>query len=422
MNVFAINPLWYYAIGFILIWVLALLFRKQLKIDVEGPILMRKTKRLRGFIDGVAQLSPRFWRIFLNIGIPISIFFMIVIVYALLSSLTTLLQAPSAQLILPGVNLPGQQIAVPFVAGIISLVTVIVVHEFGHGILARAEGVRIKSIGLLLLAILPGAFVEPDEEDVEKSKKISKLRIYAAGSVFNLTLAAVSLLVMLLLTVLFISSVSFGIPGESVPGVAELKTPTLGPLNIYGPQLPFFHTDGIKIDSVVPKTPADGLLQSGMVIYSINNNTLTNEAQFAQFINMTKIGDTLTLQTNKGNYTLKTVANPNNVTKPFIGIQTEADLVVNPNIPTLWGNGLLWIVFNFTDLLYWMFLLNFAVGTINLLPAKPLDGGLIFEELLSYRMPKATVNKILNGLTIILWGILIVSIVYGTGRGILMLL
>ena len=72
--------------------------------------------------------------------------------------------------------------------------TVLVVHEFGHGIISRVEGVRIKSIGVLLLAVLPGAFVEPDEEDIEKSKRISKLRIFAAGSIFNLSLAAVALL------------------------------------------------------------------------------------------------------------------------------------------------------------------------------------------------------------------------------------
>ncbi len=420
MNVFTINPLWYYAIGFVIIWVLALLFRKQLKIDIEGPILMRKTKRLRGFIDGVAQLNPRFWRIFMNIGIPISVFFMVFIVYALIISLQTLFQAPTTQLILPGVDLPGQAIAVPFIQGIIGLATVIVVHEFGHGILARVEGVRIKNIGLLLLAVLPGAFVEPDEDDVEKSKKTSKLRIYAAGSIFNLTLAAASLLIMLLISLLFISSLSFGIPSESVPGVSFLKTEPVA-LNISGPIFPSFHTDGIKIDSVVPKSPADGVLQSGMVIQSINGNPTNNVSQFEQVLGTTYIGENLTFQTNEGIYTLKTAANPNNTTKSYIGIQSEENLAVNSNVSNIWGNTLPWVLFSIQDLLFWIFLLNFAVGVFNLLPARPLDGGLIFEELLSYRLSKTTVNRIVTGLSIFLWGILVVSIVYGTGRGILML-
>ncbi len=421
MNVFAINPLWYYAIGFVVIWVLALLFRKQLKIDVEGPILMRKTKKLRGFIDSVAQRNPRFWRIYLNIGIPISIFFMVFIVYALIISLQTLFQAPTTQLILPGVDLPGQAIAVPFIQGIIGLATVIVIHEFGHGILARVDGVRIKSIGLLLLAVLPGAFVEPDEDDVKKSKKITKLRIYAAGSIFNLSLAAVSLLLMLLISVLFISSLSFGIPSESVPGVSFLKTEPVM-LNIGGPIFPSFHSDGIKIDSVVPKSPADGVLQPGMIIQSINGNPTTTVTQFEQFDVTTYIGENLTFQTNEGTYSLKTAANPNNATKSYIGIESEENLAVNSNVSKIWGNTLPWVLFNIQDLLFWIFFLNFAVGIINLLPARPLDGGLILEELLNYRLSKTTVDRIVNGLSIFLWGILIVSIVYGTGRGILMLL
>ena len=95
--------------------------------------------------------------------------------------------------------------------------------------------------------------------------------------------------------------------------------------------------------------------------------------------------------------------------------------MVNSDVSKIWGNTLPWILFSIQDLLFWIFFLNFAVGIINLLPARPLDGGLIFEELLSYRLSKTTVNRIVNGLSIFLWGILVVSIVYGTGRGILML-
>ena len=33
---------------------------------------------------------------------------------------------------------------------------------------------------------------------------------------------------------------------------------------------PAFYTDGVEITSVVPKSPADGILKQGMVIQSIN--------------------------------------------------------------------------------------------------------------------------------------------------------
>ena len=77
MILLALNVLWYYAIAFIIIWVVALLFKDRLKIDIEGPIMMRRTKRLRDFIDSVAMKSPKSWRLIMNIGIPVSFFFMI---------------------------------------------------------------------------------------------------------------------------------------------------------------------------------------------------------------------------------------------------------------------------------------------------------------------------------------------------------
>lgn len=383
------NVLWYYAIGFILIWVIALLFRKQLKIDVEGPLLMRKTQRLRGFIDRTAQRHPRAWKIYLNIGIPISLFLMALMVYLLVISLQTLLQAPQVSLILPGVDLPGQPIMVPLGYGIIALATVMVIHEFGHGILARAEGVRIKSIGVLLLAILPGAFVEPDEDDVKKSKRISKLRIYAAGSVFNLSLAAVAFIAIFILSNLLIA--------------------------------PAFHADGMEINRVVPKSPADGILQNGMVIQSINGQSTNDVNEYLKTINTTKIGSELTFVTNKGTLKLNAGTSPTNSSRAYIGIGTQEHLVLNSGIPPTYGDLVQWVLFPLKDLFYWIFLLNFLVGAFNLLPMKPLDGGLMLEELLRYKISEINVRRISYSLTAFLVTIIVVSVVYGTGRGIMML-
>jgi membrane-associated protease RseP (regulator of RpoE activity) len=384
-----LDALWYYAIGFILIWVIAILFRKQLKIDVEGPFLLRRTKRLRGFIDRVAQSHPRFWRVFLNIGIPISIFFMGLMVFTLIYSLGTLLEAPQVQIVLPGVDLPGQAIAVPFVYGIIALFTVLVVHEFGHGIISRVEGVRIKSIGVALFAVIPGAFVEPDEEDVKKSKKPSRLRIYAAGSVFNLALAVIALIIFYVLSMFLIA--------------------------------PAFHSEGMEINRVVPASPAQGILSTGMIIQSINGKSTNDANSYIKAINNTKIGDELTFITDKGTYKVKTGPNPNNNSKSYIGIGTQENLVLNSGYPPAYETITQWLLYPLKDLFYWIFLLNFAIGTINLLPARPLDGGLIFAELLDYKLSVPQVNSITNFLSIFLWTILIVSVIYGTGRGIAMM-
>jgi membrane-associated protease RseP (regulator of RpoE activity) len=118
---------------------------------------------------------------------------------------------------------------------------------------------------------------------------------------------------------------------------------------------------------------------------------------------------------------VKAGINPDNSTHAYIGIRTQENDVLNSGLPPVYGVLSQWNLFPLINLLTWIFVLNFAVGIINLLPARPLDGGLLFEEILTYRISKTTVNRITNGLTIVLWTILVVSIVYGTGRGILML-
>ena len=122
--------------------------------------------------------------------------------------------------------MPGSTIYVPLGYGLISLATVLIVHEFSHGILSRVEKINIKSVGLLLFTILPGAFVEPDEEELVKSSRLSQLRVYAAGSMANIALAIVALLI-------FSAVGTYGIPNT-------------------------FDENGIEIDRVVSDSPANG--------------------------------------------------------------------------------------------------------------------------------------------------------------------
>jgi membrane-associated protease RseP (regulator of RpoE activity) len=324
-------------------------------------------------------------------------------------------------LIIPGVAIPGSPIFIPFEFGIIALMTVMVVHEFGHGIISRVEGVRIDSIGVLLLAILPGAFVEPNEEDIEKSKRISKLRIYAAGSFFNLLLAAVSIIIVSAITILTLGGLSFAIPGVSVP-YTDITTQPIELLNVSGPIYQVFNSDGNQIISVVPSSPANGILQQGMVIQSINGHSTTNSTNYLAAVNNTKIGENLTIKTNQGTYHITAGSNPNNSTRGYIGISTELHEVVNANVAKKYGAQLPWLTYFISQLFYWIFLLNFAVGTFNLLPMKPLDGGLMFEEILRYKLSEKWVNRIVTPVSYILILIIVVSIVYSLGRGLLLLL
>jgi membrane-associated protease RseP (regulator of RpoE activity) len=383
-----LDVLLYYAIFFVSVYILAILFRDKLKVDVYGPLLMRRTKKMRGWIDYIANLSPKFWRWSMNIGIPITVLGMAFMVYTILLSLEVIFQKPTTALLLPGVDIPGSPIFIPIFAGIIALILLMVVHEFGHGILARAQGVRIKSIGVILLAILPGAFVELDEEDVEKAKRSVKLRIYAAGSMFNLGLAAIAWVVVIVLTSSFIPYA--------------------------------FQSDGLKIISVTPNGPSEGILQEGMIVTSINGYSVNNRSAYTELIlNRTKPGDQMTYVTDKGTYTITATGQPSNQSIAYPGTRSETHLVVKSEVAQKFGEIIPWFLYNLADVCYWIYALNLMVGLFNLLPMKPLDGGHIFEELLRYKVPENITGKIVSGVSWVMIAIVALLIIYGTVPGIM---
>jgi membrane-associated protease RseP (regulator of RpoE activity) len=385
------DALQFYAILFIVIWTLAFLLKDKLKIEIHGPLLMRKTTRMRGLIDRIAQRHKRFWTWTMNIGIFVAFFFMAVMLYLLIISLPSLFTAPQATLIIPGVDVPGSPVFFPLGYTILALITVMIVHEFGHGILARVEGVSIKSIGVLMLAILPGAFVEPDEEEIKKSKRSSKLRIYAAGSVFNIMLAALAFVV-------FVGIANFAIPAA-------------------------FNADGVYIDGVVPESPSSGVLKEGMVIESVNGISTSNFTNYQKELSSLKIGETVTLATDQGTFKIKTAENPNNSSKAYIGIRSSKNREVDENVAKTYGEQIPWVWFYLQEIFYWIFLINLAVGTFNLLPLKAgfliLDGTLMLEEALRYKLSDRHIKPIVNIISLFIGLIILVSIIVWLVRAVM---
>lgn len=349
------NALWYYAIGFVAIYILAFLLKDKYNITMEGFVLMLKTERLHDIIDKVANKAPRFWKAYLNIGIPIGIFLMILMLVSLIWSLQLMFEMPTVSLILPGVDVPGSPLYIPFGTGMLALATVLIIHEGGHGVLARVEKVAIDSVGLLLFLIIPGAFVEPNEEEMKKINGISKLRIYFAGPMFNMGLAVIGIILMLL----------------------------AGGLIAAGD---FYTTDGMEISSVVPASPSEGILSEGMVIKEVNNQPVTDTRSYTEVMDKNRIGTNVSITTDTGTYNIVAGKNPNNSSKAYIGVRSKEHTIVRPEVDSKYGTFIPWLLTQLRELFYLIFLLNFAVGTFNLLPMKPLDGGLILEELVGYRI------------------------------------
>jgi len=131
---------------------------------------MYKTKFGLKFMDTVAKKFRKTVKFLGYAGIVIGFLGMILLSFSLIQNIFSLLTTPEAQ---PGVGLvlPFKvkgAFFVPFFYWIISIFIIALVHEYAHGVVARAHNIKVKSSGFAFLAILipiiPAAFVEPDEK------------------------------------------------------------------------------------------------------------------------------------------------------------------------------------------------------------------------------------------------------------------
>lgn len=373
------NGIYYYFIAFVAIWILVPVFHEKLSahgVEVNFPVIMWRTKRLRGLISKITNFSPRFWRWYMNFGVIVAFGAMIFITGTLIATLPTVFDTPSVSIVIPGVEMPGSSIYIPFIYGFIALITVLIVHEFSHGIQAVNEKISIKSIGLLLVAIIPGAFVEPDEEELKNAKKTSRLRVYAAGSVANMTLAVIALLL--------VSLVAAGIPG-------------------------YFDENGIEIGRVVTDSPSDGILKEGMVIEAVDNKQINDSDSYVNIIGSFRPGDNISVQTDQGTYNVVLGKNPNNESVGYFGIQANKHYeLINDSLGSI-----PWVLFELIELFQWIAVLNLGIGMFNLLPIKPLDGGYMLEILLSYKMSEEHYKAVVNSISAVMGMIIIFSLLAG---------
>ena len=373
------NGIYYYLIAFAVIWILSFLFHDKLSnhgFEIEFPMIMWKTQRLRGLISRISNISPRFWRWYMNVGIIVAFGAMIFITWTIISTLPSVFETPSVSIVIPGVEMPGSSIYVPFLYGLIALATVLIVHEFSHGVQAIGEKIPIKSIGLLLFAVIPGAFVEPDEDELKKAKKISRLRVYAAGSIANISLALIAILLVTLLSA----------------GIQH-----------------YFAEDGIEIDRIVGDSPSEGILKEGMVLQSIDNHQINNSQNYIDVVSSYHPGDNVSVKTDQGTYSITLSKNPSNESRGFFGIQANKHFkLIDDSLGPI-----PWVLFELVELFQWIFMLNLGIGLFNLLPIKPLDGGYMLEILLSYKMSEKYYKPIITSLSVVLALIIVFSIVAG---------
>lgn len=372
-----------------------IIYRDRKNIEFNSGLMMRRTNRGKKIIYDIAEKHRKKLRIIGNIAILAGVIVLIVGLFLLVQSSYKIISKPEEatqgiKLVLPsvsGIKLPGFALSIPFWYWILGIFVVLFAHEPMHALLARAEKIRIKSFGLLLLVVLPGAFVDPDEKQIKKLSTLKKLRIYAAGSFGNLMVAFIFLLLI-------------------TPGYNFLIDFLMSP-------------KGVFFEKTIENTGASGVGLTG-TITEINGLKVESMENFLNLMKDVKPGDVIDIKTTEGYFQVKTSSNPEDSTQPYIGISNAKTLfvykgilknfdVVSGNTEYIFKNISLFIYW-LSGLFFWIFVLNMGIGTFNLFPIKPLDGGLMFEEIVRYFYKGKKVKYLVNGISLITISLVLINL------------
>jgi membrane-associated protease RseP (regulator of RpoE activity) len=358
---------------------------KKRNIEVGPGILMWRTKRGLNFIDNTAKAHKSGWRTFGTAAVIVGFAFMVFMLVNLILNAAFIITRPAVAS--PGVRLVIPGLTIPLLEGLIAILSVLLVHEFAHGFVLRAQGLPTKSVGAMVFVAIPGAFVEPDEKRLKKAPVMQRLRVYGAGSFANVLLALVCLSILL---------------------VAVVPRP------------------GVYVWETAENTPAYGVLQPGMRLFSINNVPMNEWENFHNFMDNTHPGDNLTIVTNENTFTITLTSSEENENLGYLGLVLISAIsrsdFINPLFtlaaisygimgyplfhPYCNDSFLPWPIIS---LLTWIFLLNFAIGLFNMLPAIPLDGGYILSGIVEKRTSAKTARRVALGFSFFVLALIVVS-------------
>ena len=375
--------------------------QSKIRFDVKLPLILIHTPFGLKFFDKVAHTRvaksyARFTTYLMPIITALAFFLIIGGIIALFANPIAREGAraigPQSNILIPGLN-P----ILPIADGWIALIIAMIVHEAGHGIVARVHGVKVESTGLVLLFILPiGAFVNIEKEELDQISLKQKSSILTAGITTNLIIGGISLLLIFIIT--------------STLNVIEPANP-----NIFG----------VEVTTIAEKSLAQNLgLTKGSIIQQIQSKDVRNPLQLNGNLS-DNLGKTISITwlNEKGQKITKQASLPRERIpgKGILGVSIveysdpkkvlenyNSLFVSNPLVliapPTIaqgtvpysslmqdkYSSPILGHYFApAANLLFWVRFINFNVAIFNALPIGPFDGGQLYNTIID----KRTENK-----------------------------
>ena len=370
----------------------------KVRAEIKFPLILIHTPYGLSFFDKVA--SNKIAKVYARFNTYLMPLITALAIFLIVGSLMVLFSngaaregvrdiGPQSNLLIPGLN-PY----LPWTYGWIALVLTIIIHEAGHGIVARVYGVKVESTGLVLILGIPiGAFVNIEREELARTKLKEKSAILTAGPMNNMIVAGLSL------------------------GLLYMVVSTLVPL----PQ-PDDTSYGVEIMTVGDGSLARSIgIAKGDVIVDIEGDRVNHIEDLSRLL-QSNLGNkvAITWKDNSGQEVTRIASIPANVqpNKGILGV-TIANVSPDPEFvlsryksafgsnpiavllpPTMAEGSVPYsdlmaskysstlgssfpIIANF---LFWLWFINFNVGIFNALPIGPLDGGQLYNSLIERKV------------------------------------
>jgi len=369
-------------------WGIILVIAKALKLekhgfDVKPYSLTYKNAQVQTALTKILGRTRRGIRVFADVSVIAGFIMMGFGFWFLIDNVTKFFDRPEEfselTVLIPGVTLTSASSILYF---LLSIPIVLVIHEGAHGIVATLEKIRIKTGGFAIFIAMFAGFVEPDDEEFNKAKKISKLRVIGAGATSNVIFA-------LALGALLLTNPFFAIIVPDPIRGAFYEIP-----------------EGVTVLSIMPGTGAEkaGLLPND-IITSINDIRIVTPFDF------TKVklapGDTAAVTALRGgqtmNFQIQITPSPDDPQKGLIGIIRDNSISYKPIY-----NFIEWSSPELSMFLLWLWMISFFIGIINMLPLPILDGGKFIHSIIDKKMSDIMVNRVMwaiYGFTFVLFGL-----------------
>ena len=373
--------------------------KSKIRAEIKFPLILIHTPFGLEFFDRVSKWrAAKFYADFNTYLMPaitaLAIFLIIGSLIILFSNVDARVGVrsigPTANLLIPGLN-PY----LPITYGWIALIITIVIHEAGHGIVARVYNVRVDSTGIVLFLVLPiGAFVNIERDELNRATLKQKSAVLTAGPLNNMILAGLSLLAL------------FFVVSTLTPLPPNLNDPQFGVMVVSVNGGSLAESIGLESESVIQYV-------AGQQVRSLEDLGSHLRANLGKTIDITWIsraGDTITRQATLpaevelgqgilgvgvtvlspdpqavlDRYKNAFGSNPLALLLPPTmqqGAVPYSDLMASKYESSTLGTAFAPVA----NLLFWLWFINFNVGIFNALPIGPLDGGQLYGALIENR-------------------------------------